>query len=251
MDETLSITSPAPDRGLPSRRTRAITTVAMTAAIFVSSVLGQARSTAPLAFAENLPQSTSAGSAIALDDLGNFVIGDLNAYWARSFASAGVAYSPTTIVYFEVGLTTGCGYEPAAVGPFYCPTDHTVYMPNEFFVGDTRTQDFAVATIIAHEVGHHVQNLMGITDAATAGTITSIQQELQADCLAGVWSADFESRGWLTAGDYGEALASFQAIGDDTLGVPEARWTHGSSAQRVGWYEYGHSTADGGLCVTY
>lgn len=191
------------------------------------------------------------GHTIALDDLGDAVVADLNTYWNESFANAGLDYAPTAIIYFEIGVLSGCGIQLAEIGPFYCPLDHLIYLPAEFFVGDIRTQDFAVAAVIAHEVGHHVQNLVGILAAAHAGTITSVQLELQADCLAGVWTADFELRGWMEPGDYREGVLMFASIGDDAMGIPADEADHGTSEQRVAWYDYGYVTADGSQCVTY
>lgn len=190
-------------------------------------------------------------NTIALDDLGDTVVGDLNAYWSLSFENAGLDYVPTAIIYFEIAVDSGCGIQSAEIGPFYCPLDYLIYLPAEFFVGDIRTQDFAVAAVIAHEVGHHVQNLVGISSAADTGTITSVQLELQADCLAGVWTADFEFRGWVEPGDYDEAVMMFTSIGDDALGVPAGEGDHGTSEERVAWYDFGYMIADGSQCITY
>jgi predicted metalloprotease len=253
MDETLTKVTGTASHSRATRSHALLAGVLAAAMLAVPMLVHADSATAPasIVFGAAPVPAVEGDNTIPLDELGDFVVDDLNAYWTQSFANAGLEYVPTSIVYFEFGVESGCGLEAAEGGPFYCPSDFLVYLPSEFFVGDIRSQDFAVAAVIAHEVGHHVQNLVGISDAAALGQITSVQQELQADCLAGVWTADIEARGLTEAGDYEEAIVLFDSIGDDALGVPAGEETHGHSDQRVGWFEYGYSVADGSLCLTY
>lgn len=192
--------------------------------------------------------------------------------WTDVFRTAGRAYEEPKLVLFRGSWPTGCGHGQAAMGPFYCPADSKVYIDLSFY--DTMRSrlgadgDFAQAYVIAHEVGHHVQNLLGITgkvDAArqrqseAQANAMSVRVELQADCLAGVWAAKSQQRqGWrLEAGDIEEALNAAAQIGDDTLQrrsqgtvVPES-FTHGSSAQRVAWFKRGVQSGDLNTCDTF
>jgi hypothetical protein len=175
------------------------------------------------------------------------------------------------LVLFTGAVESACGFAQAAMGPFYCPGDHRVYLDLSFFEDmKSRYQaggDFAQAYVIAHEVGHHVQNLLGISEKVQStmqrvskveANRMSVRQELQADCFAGVWGyyAD-KSRGLLEAGDLEEALGAASAIGDDrimrqTQGtvVPDA-FTHGSSKQRVNWFRRGFESGDMNQCNTF
>ena len=183
--------------------------------------------------------------------------------WQQQFQAAGGRYEAPKLVLFRGSTDTACGQGEAAMGPFYCPGDRMVYIDLSFY--DTLKQqlgapgDFAQAYVVAHEVGHHVQNLLGITDKVDAlrarqsrqqVNATSVRVELQADCLAGVWAHHAEAaKQWLDQGDVEEALNAASKIGDDALQsraqgrvVPES-FTHGSSAQRVSWFRRG---MDGG-----
>ena len=192
--------------------------------------------------------------------------------WADIFQQAGKTYSDPKLTLFRGSYPTGCGQGQAAMGPFYCPADRHVYLDMSFF--DTmRSQlgapgQFAQAYVIGHEVGHHVQNLLGLTDKVDAmrarGTETqanamSVRLELQADCFAGVWANRAQQeQGWrLEPGDIETALNAASQIGDDTLQrksrgqvVPE-RFTHGSSAQRVAWFKRGFEGGDVNQCNTF
>ena len=191
--------------------------------------------------------------------------------WTEQFAQAGKTYEKPTLVLFRGATRTACGAGEAAMGPFYCPGDRKVYIDLSFY--DTLRQqlgapgDFAQAYVIAHEVGHHVQNLLGITgkvDALRArqsevqANATSVRVELQADCLAGVWAQHAEARQhWLDQGDVEEALNAASRIGDDALQraaqgrvVPES-FTHGSSQQRVAWFQRGLAQGRIGDCDTF
>jgi uncharacterized protein len=199
------------------------------------------------------------------------VLRDTEKIWAQVFQAGGSQYPAPKLVLFRGATQTACGTGQTAQGPFYCPGDSKVYLDLEFF--DTMSRrlgapgDFAAAYVIAHEVGHHVQNLMGITgkvDAARARQSTaqanamSVRVELQADCLAGVWAFHSQqSKAWLEKGDVEEALNAAAQIGDDTLQkksqghvVPES-FTHGSSQQRVSWFKRGAQSGSVKDCNTF
>ena len=198
------------------------------------------------------------------------VLRDTEVVWGRLLQANGAAYREPTLVLFRGATPTACGRGEAAMGPFYCPGDSKVYIDLDFF--DTLSQrlgapgDFAQAYVIAHEVGHHLQNLMGVNAKVDAlrGRLTpaqsnalSVRVELQADCLAGVWAHHSQQgKGWLEKGDIEEALRAAAQIGDDTLQrasqgrvVPET-FTHGSSEQRVGWFKRGLETGAIAPCNT-
>ena len=184
--------------------------------------------------------------------------------WGPLFASNGRRYQQPTLVLFTGTVTSACGRATAAVGPFYCPGDDKVYLDLGFFQELDRKfgapGDFAQAYVIAHEVGHHVQNLLGISEevASKRGRISeaemnklSVRLELQADFFAGVWAHHAQKqKKWLDPGDLEEALNAATAIGDDTLQrqgrgyvVPDS-FTHGTSAQRLRWFKKGFDTGD-------
>jgi predicted metalloprotease len=199
------------------------------------------------------------------------VLADTEDVWGALMQQGGTRYRQPTLVLFRGATPTACGTGQAAMGPFYCPGDQKVYIDLAFF--DTLRArlgapgDFAQAYVIAHEVGHHVQNLMGITgkvDAMRArGTpaqanASSVRVELQADCLAGVWAFHSQQgKGWLERGDLEEALNAASQIGDDTLQrrkqgtvVPES-FTHGTSQQRVSWLRRGMDSGRVADCNTF
>ena len=188
--------------------------------------------------------------------------------WGRAFQEAGRTYEEPRLRLFRDSYPTACGYGEAAAGPFYCPNDQAIYLDLSFF--DLMTQQlgapgqFAHAYVIAHEVGHHVQNQLGILRRAGIGaqqgaSSTSVRIELQADCLAGVWANRSQhERGWrLEPGDIETALNAAAQIGDDTLQrrstgtvVPDT-FTHGTSAQRVRWFKRGLQGGQLGSCDTF
>jgi predicted metalloprotease len=199
------------------------------------------------------------------------VLADTEDVWREQFKQMGSSYRDPKLVLFRGSYPTACGYGQAAMGPFYCPGDQKVYIDLGFYeTMKTRLGapgDFAQAYVIAHEVGHHVQNLMGITGKVDAmrGRVTQAQQnamsvrlELQADCLAGVWAYHAQqARQVLEQGDVEEALNAATQIGDDTLQrrsqgtvVPES-FTHGTSAQRVTWFKRGLQTGSLQQCNTF
>ncbi len=208
------------------------------------------------------------------DDEGRFaavVLASTEDVWADLFRQAGAGYRPPRLVLFEQRVDTRCGLAGAASGPFYCPGDQKLYIDLSFFrVLSQRLGaqgDFARAYVIAHEVGHHVQNLEGTMDqlqqarqqvSETQYNALSVRVELQADCYAGVWANHAQqARKWLETGDIEEAINAAAAVGDDRLQrqmqgtvVPES-FTHGSSAQRVRWFRTGWESGDPKACSTF
>jgi predicted metalloprotease len=170
------------------------------------------------------------------------------------------AYELPTLVFFENGVSTnGCGNASSAVGPFYCPRDKRLYIDPGFYqVMEKRLKapgDFAQAYVIAHEIGHHVQNLIGASDIQVRGETknqVSVRVELQADCLAGVWGHAARASLAVTDEDLQEALNAAHAIGDDTLGhARESDYTHGTSEQRMRWFRRGFAGGDPRQCDTF
>lgn len=201
------------------------------------------------------------------------VLGSTERAWHEVFSAAGRQYVEPRLVLFSGTTPTACGAGQAAMGPFYCPLDSKVYIDLAFYQ-ELKERfrapgDFAQAYVIAHEVGHHVQNLLGVSDkvhneqqrlgrGSAQANALSVRLELQADCLAGVWAARAdESRQILEAGDVEEALTAAAAIGDDRLQqqsqgqvVPDS-FTHGSSAQRIRWFQQGLKSGDFNQCNTF
>jgi uncharacterized protein len=212
---------------------------------------------------------TVPGAPEGVQPLVRFVVGDVQQFWARQFQRAHLDYHPAGVVVFEDAVQTACGRGSEETGPFYCPADQRVYLETDFFRELAREfhapGDFAQAYVIAHEFGHHVQNLTGVmaqVQTAIAGgdapdNETSIRLELQADCLAGVWAHSTYTRGLLERGDLDEALRAAAAVGDDRIQLettgwinPET-WTHGSSEQRRSWLLRGFESGDAGACDTF
>jgi predicted metalloprotease len=199
------------------------------------------------------------------------VLRDTEQVWGRVFQAAGATYREPRLVLFRGATPTACGTGQSAMGPFYCPADAKVYVDLDFFDTLSRRMgapgDFAQAYVIAHEVGHHVQNLMGITEkvdaqrgrvSATQMNALSVHVELQADCLAGAWAHHSQQgKGWLESGDIEEAMNAAAQIGDDKLqrqspgtARPET-FTHGSSQQRVTWFKRGLDSGSVDQCNTF
>ena len=199
----------------------------------------------------------------------SFVLDDAQAVWAKTLPKFGATYHDAGLVLFRGATDTGCGTGQTAMGPFYCPLDQKVYIDLEFYQ-ELQTKfgasgDFAQAYVIAHELGHHVQHILG-TDAKVRGAMQrdrgsandlSVRMELQADCFAGVWGHDTEQRRILQAGDIDEGLNAAASVGDDriqkrTTGrVNTDAFTHGSSAQRSSWFRKGLETGDPRACDTF
>ena len=226
-------------------------------------------------------QQTDGGSTGApSDDMGRFlsaILGSTEVEWKDTFAQAGKTYEPPTLVMFSGATQSACGFAQAAMGPFYCPIDQKVYLDTRFFqdlerrfracdIG-SKTCQFSQAYVVAHEIGHHVQNQLGILtkvqeaqsgmDKAEANAL-QVRVELQADCLAGIWANRAQAK-WqfIEPGDVEAALQTASAIGDDRLQrraqgyvVPDA-FTHGTSAQRVRWFMTGFKSGAVGTCDTF
>jgi hypothetical protein len=219
-------------------------------------------------------QQAPAPASPANDKIAAFVstvLASTEDVWAEQFRAAGGSYQAPGLVLFRGATRTACGQGQSAMGPFYCPADQKVYIDLGFF--DTLDKrlgapgDFAQAYVVAHEVGHHVQRLLGITAKVDdmRGRIPeeqmnalSVRLELQADCLAGVWAHhSHKARAWLEPGDIEEGLNAASRIGDDTLQrrsqgvvVPES-FTHGTSAQRMSWFKRGWSSGSMSQCNTF
>jgi len=229
-------------------------------------------------------QQTSAGSTTSSgspsDAMGNFVsavLGSTETVWTDIFAQGGRIYKPPTLVMFSGSTQSGCGFAQAAMGPFYCPIDQKVYLDTSFFqdlegrlgacqVG-SKTCQFSQAYVIAHEIGHHVQNLLGVLPKVqqaqramdqTEANSLQVRVELQADCLAGVWANRGQAKwDFIEPGDVDSALQTASAIGDDRLQrqsqgyvVPDA-FTHGTSAQRSQWFTTGLKSGTVASCDTF
>lgn len=198
------------------------------------------------------------------------VLAETEDTWTGIFKANGQTYEQPRMVLFSGSTQSACGSASAATGPFYCPGDRKVYLDTDFFRQLDKqfgaSGDFAEAYVIAHEVGHHVQNLLGILPkfnqmrqsmSETDANRMSVRVELQADCFAGVWGKFTQQKGILDAGDLEEALNAAQQIGDDTLQkrsqgyvVPDS-FNHGTSAQRVKWFKRGFDTGDMKACDTF
>jgi uncharacterized protein len=233
------------------------------------SVILQSDQPGPPARTTEAPSTSPAQDEIR--DFVAVVLADTEDTWADLFRRMKREYQDPKLVLFTGSVQSACGIAGAAVGPFYCPGDRKLYLDLDFF-GELRSRfgapgDFAQAYVIAHEVGHHVQTLLGISDRvaatrqradrATANAL-SVRQELQADCFAGVWAYHANrTRQVLEAGDLEEALGAAAAIGDDRLQrqaagrvAPES-FTHGSSAQRVRWFRRGFEAGAPNQCDTF
>jgi uncharacterized protein len=201
------------------------------------------------------------GSAAPEDELSRFVgfvLDDAQTYWKRAFQREGRSYERARLVLFDDAASSSCGNASSAVGPFYCPLDKRVYIDLSFYrLLQSRfgaPGDFAQAYVIAHEIGHHVQNLHDKLGRGESSGRESIATELQADCLAGVWARDAEKRELLEAGDLREGMAAAAAVGDDAIQrqsegeVRPETWTHGSSEQRKRAFKRGHDGGDLNAC---
>lgn len=199
------------------------------------------------------------------------VLGETEDVWSTYFQKNGKTYSAPKLFLFSGQVSSACGMASAAAGPFYCPGDQKVYIDLSFYQQLASKfgapGDFARAYVIAHEVGHHLQNLIGVTDQTQRAQQTmgkseanhvSVQVELQADCFAGVWAAQANAaRRILEPGDLEQGLQAASSVGDDTLQkrtqgmvVPDS-FTHGSSAQRVRWFKRGFESGKIGACDTF
>ncbi len=192
-------------------------------------------------------------------------VNSINSFWEGTFAQ----FTPATTVFFTDGVDTGCGQATSDVGPFYCPPDKKIYI-DLGFLAELRDRfgasggAFAQGYILAHEYGHHVQNLLGVLDQVagdrTGPQSAAVRSELQADCYAGAWAANATQSGLIvkvTPADIAEALNAAQSVGDDRIQsatqgqVNPESWTHGSAAQRVKWFRAGYDSGDPRSCDTF
>ena len=230
------------------------------------SVLGI---TSPQAGVSSRPPMQSNPAEEELADFMSFLIDDTQEVWSGIFRESNVPYDYATLVLFRDRVDSACGVAPSSVGPFYCPLDSKVYLDFAFY--DTLRQrygapgDFAQAYVVAHEIGHHVQNLLGTSDEVRQAQQLrpgeanglSVALELQADCYAGVYGASAQARGLLERGDLEEGLSAAAAVGDDRLQrqatgrINVETFTHGSSEQRMSWFERGFDTGDPNACNTF
>lgn len=199
----------------------------------------------------------------------SFVLDDTESVWTKILSGEGGPYQPPKLVLFRDAVQSACGFAEAATGPFYCPGDEKVYVDLSFF-DELRRRfgapgDFAQAYVLAHEIGHHVQNLLGVERQVrqiqrqnpSRQNELSVRMELQADCFAGVWANSTAQRGLLDAGDVEEALKAASAVGDDhiqqmTRGrVSPETFTHGSSEQRMEWFQRGMQSGNPQACDTF
>ncbi len=199
----------------------------------------------------------------------SFVLDDAQKTWETIFANQSKSYQRARLVLFRDGVDSACGFADAAVGPFYCPGDQKVYIDLGFYEELRRRfgapGDFAQAYVLAHEIGHHVQKMLGIDSRVrgaqqqnpSAHNPLSVKIELQADCFAGVWAHSTNERKLLESGDVEEALRAASAVGDDNIQkmsrgrvVPES-FTHGSSEQRMTWFRRGLQSGDPSSCNTF
>jgi predicted metalloprotease len=243
--------------------------IVVLAALFLPKLLGGASQPA----VNSTGETSGDAEEICDDELEQILCGgteDVQNYWATAYPQAfGGEYDDTETVFFTGATGTNCGQASAEVGPFYCPADRFVYFDLDFLTQLQQqfgaTGDLAAQYIVGHEYGHHVQNLLGISDqvrqaqAAQPGQANaySVALELQADCFAGAWARSAEDRGLLEPGEIEEALNAAAAVGDDriqqqTTGrIDRESWTHGSSEQRVQWFRRGFDTGDPQQCNTF
>lgn len=244
-----------------------IALIAMFFGIDPGAILGGGSSSQPTQQSQST-QATQNDEAYQFVDR---VLGSTDQVWGSIFKQAGRTYTEPRLVLYTRGTQSGCGQANSAVGPFYCPADQKIYLDTSFFTQMDRQLggggDFAYAYVIAHEVGHHVQDELGISDqverrqrsARTEAEANSysVRLELQADCFAGVWGNKTQQDAKITQADVQEAVATAEAIGDDNLQrqgqgyVAPDSFTHGSAAQRVKWFMTGFRSGNPNGCDTF
>ncbi len=246
-------------------------------AVIVINVLGGGAASSGVGLDPLGGAAVQPGQSVDLTNNGDMVefmgavLDDANELWADTFQRSGKAYTPTTLVLFQDATQSGCGPASSQTGPFYCPADQKVYLDLDFFT-ELRTRfgaagDFAQAYVLAHEVGHHVQQQTGIeaqvrqqmqqTSDQEQVNALSVRLELQADCLAGVWAQTVYEQGDLDPGDIDEGLQAAASVGDDRIqagagaDVNPETWTHGSADQRSQWFRQGYERGDPAACDTF
>ena len=214
-----------------------------------------------------LPPAPSSTTAATERTYLNAVFSDAQRFWQQEFSQSGVQYAPARLVLFASAVHSACGAQ-SGTGPFYCGADRTVYLDLSFFQLLARhagVGPFGQAYIVGHELGHHVQHLIGVDRRVAAldqhdpngANARSVRVELQADCMAGVWAHSSQARGQLTEADLGDALKTAALVGDDFQqhaagrAVDSALWTHGSSAERQHWLTTGFRSGHPGSCDTF
>ena len=233
-------------------------------------VSGNSAPSAQVASQQSAGPVQQTGEEAQLRELSGVVLASTEEAWAAYFQKHGATYREPKMVLYRGATSTACGTGQSAMGPFYCPADEKVYLDLAFY-DDMKNQlraegDFAFAYVIAHEVGHHVQNLLGInqkvSQAQRSGSKKQANQlsvalELQADCFAGVWGQHVQKQGLLEIGDVEKAMNAAAAVGDDRLQqqatgrvVPDS-FTHGSSEQRMQWFNRGFQSGDPAQCNTF
>ncbi|MDH3493629.1 MAG: zinc metallopeptidase [Acidobacteriota bacterium] len=216
------------------------------------------------------PQARQNGKTDENSEFVSVVLGSTEDVWNDVFRKSGIRYKEPKLVLFTGQVRSACGFADAAMGPFYCPGDQKLYLDFAFF-GELEREfkapgDFAQAYVIAHEVGHHVQNLLGTMDKVTSAQRSagkseanrlSVRLELQADCFAGIWAAEANRKGLVEAGDAEEAIRAAQAVGDDMIQkrtrgyvVPDS-FTHGTARERATWFATGFKSGDVKQCRTF
>ena len=238
--------------------------IAMAFGINPLSILTGGDGSTNVPFQQTLPPQNA--NEVELADFVGVMVKDTEDFWGDYFQSQGDTYTAPRVVLFKGQTESGCGVADSSSGPFYCPNDSKVYIDLAFY-DQLRRQfgapgDFAQAYVIAHEVGHHVQNLIGVLPefnrARQAMTqeqanAASVKVELQADCFAGAWARGEFERGFLEGGDLDEAMNAANQIGDDRLTggrIPPSQFTHGTSEQRMRWFRQGYETGDPSQCDT-
>ena len=242
--------------------------VAMYFGVDPAVVLNQAGNLAPTQEEQTV---TFSPEEERLKEFMSVVLADTEDVWGALFQSSGQRYSPPKLVLFSGAVESACGFAESAMGPFYCPADQKLYLDMGFFNELAQRHDapgdFAQAYVVAHEVGHHVQTLLGISEQVhtarqqageTEGNALQVRMELQADCFSGVWAHHaHKARQVLEPGDVEEALAAAAGVGDDRMQkqargfvVPDS-FTHGSSTQRMHWFNRGLQSGDPGQCDTF
>lgn len=223
----------------------------------------------PTSTAEAPPTSETPEEAERMKFIDKFLVDDIQNTWTQMFQKEGIQYPRANVIVYRDITQTACGTGQAASGPFYCPADGNVYLDLSFFTELDRRfgapGDFAQAYVVAHEIGHHVQNVLGTSDrvqqarqrGSRDANELSVRLELQADCYAGVWGHFAAQRDLLVPGDVEEGLAAAQAVGDDRIqemsgrSVSPESWTHGSAAQRAEWFNRGLQSGDMRSCDTF
>ena len=242
--------------------------VAMYFGVDPAVVLNQTGNLTP---AQQEQQATFSPEEERLKEFMSVVLADTEDVWGTLFQASGQRYQRPKLVLFSGAVESACGFAEAAMGPFYCPADQKLYLDMSFFNELAQRHDapgdFAQAYVVAHEVGHHVQTLLGVSEQVhaarqrageTEGNALQVKMELQADCFAGVWAHHaHQQRQILEPGDTEEALAAAAGVGDDRLQkqtrghvVPDS-FTHGSSEQRMRWFSRGLQSGDPGQCDTF